>query len=450
METKNAIDNYINIICEKIKYKPIRKDIANEIKNHIEEEKESYMLLEKDEKKAEEQVLLNMGDPNDIGQSLNKIHRPKLDFKLLIIGIFMILFSLLITYPLSNSIYKYYLGSDKWFIKNIIYIAFAIILGIVIYFFDYTKLRKKSMVIYFISTCIGILSIFLNFNQCNSSYINIPILNINILTVDLIVPLYILSFAGFFNISKKSNTIITTFLAIFSLTIVSFCNSLIYLIILFISYVSIFIIEVFKSEKYSKKYKHVSSIILSIICACTITLFILKYTPYRIQIGKTTINPNDKNMYEYQMSSRKKVLKNSKIIGATNLNGNLSDEIAIKDWAYNLQYAESSETLIFIIGKYGILIGTIILLCIFYLSSRIINDIKNIKDSYGKYIMIGFATMIITQSILHVLSNLCLIDVNSATLPLISYSCFGIIINAIIVSTILSIYRRKDILIVNN
>ncbi len=37
------IKKFLNSVCEEIKYKPIRENMAEELKNHIEESKENYM-----------------------------------------------------------------------------------------------------------------------------------------------------------------------------------------------------------------------------------------------------------------------------------------------------------------------------------------------------------------------------------------------------------------------
>lgn len=454
MQISNSKESFLERVCNEIKYKPIRDNVANEIKNHIEEEKENYLIEGINEEMAEEKTILNMGDPKNIGKYLNRIHRPKLDIKLLIISLITVFFGLLITYSLSNMLYKNNIGSNSWFYENIIYIIFSGLLGTIIYFYDYTKLQKRSWIVYLFSTIIGILSISMNFQNSNSSYIYIPIFNINILTANIIVLLYIIGFSGFinnFNLNIKSNVVLITILSLFSLLVVCYCNSLIYLIILFSAYISIFMIEIFKSGRYNKKYKLVSSIIFTFTAIVITLVFLLSYSPYKIEVAKTTLNPsNNEYSNKYQMSIREDILEKSQMFGVNKLQGNLSDELKLSDWAYGLQDAEGTESFVFIIGNYGIIFGVIVVVCILYLLLQIITNAKNIKDLYGKYIIIGIATMIIIQSTMHILSNLCIIIPNSANLPLVSYSNSSMIINIITLSIILCIYRRKDIIVINS
>ena len=84
------IKEFLNTVCEQIKYKPIRNSISEELENHIEESKENYIRDGLEEKEAEEKAIVQMGNAEEIGKKLNKIHKPKLDWKLLIILIVLL------------------------------------------------------------------------------------------------------------------------------------------------------------------------------------------------------------------------------------------------------------------------------------------------------------------------------------------------------------------------
>ena len=76
----------------------------------------------------------------------------------------------------------------------------------------------------------------------------------------------------------------------------------------------------------------------------------------------------------------------------------------------------------------------------------IINSIK-VKDSYGKMLIIGISCLFILQSVFNVLMNLNLWIEASFELPFVSYGGTGLIINMMCLALVLSVYRRKDILI---
>ena len=56
------IKEYLNEICEQIKYKPVRKEIAKEIEDHINDIKEDLKNNGEDEEKAEIKAISQMGN----------------------------------------------------------------------------------------------------------------------------------------------------------------------------------------------------------------------------------------------------------------------------------------------------------------------------------------------------------------------------------------------------
>lgn len=142
------IKEFLNNVCEQIKYKPIRNEISEELENHINETKENYIEEGMEEKYAEEKAVNQMGNAEDIGKRLNKIHKPKFNVQLLILVFILLEFGCLA----SNLDY-----SDKYKI-NLIIIILSIIPFLLIYFFDYRKLQKYSNLIYAIPTVMIIYS----------------------------------------------------------------------------------------------------------------------------------------------------------------------------------------------------------------------------------------------------------------------------------------------------
>ncbi len=136
------ISEFLNNVCNQIKYKPIRSEISEELESHIKDLEENYIRNGMNENEAEEKAILQMGNANEIGKNLNKIHKPKFNFPLLILVLALLAFSVLVNHL------DYTNNSDL----NFITIILSIIPFLLIYFFDYRKLIKYSNLIYAIST----------------------------------------------------------------------------------------------------------------------------------------------------------------------------------------------------------------------------------------------------------------------------------------------------------
>ena len=149
-------NEFLNNVCEKIKYKPIRNEISEELKNHIEEQKETFIQSGIEENVAEQKAIENMGSAEELGKKLNKIHKPKLDWKLVLLILILIAFGALVNIIRIKS----YLSVNELDIINgysqakkyIFALIIGIVLSLLIYFIDYRKLSKYSMIFYILAT----------------------------------------------------------------------------------------------------------------------------------------------------------------------------------------------------------------------------------------------------------------------------------------------------------
>lgn len=139
MDTSKNINNFLNSICDNIKYYPIRESVRTELCEHLLEEKEQYIKSGLDNENAEIQAINNFGSPEEISTNFNKIYRRQLDWKLLIIYILLISINILLT--ISIAINK---NIDiEYTIRNTSYIIIGIVISFFLFFFNYQKLKTK-------------------------------------------------------------------------------------------------------------------------------------------------------------------------------------------------------------------------------------------------------------------------------------------------------------------
>ena len=70
--------NYTDRVLNHIKFRYDHKDIRQELNEHLEDMTEDYMSEGMTENEAVSMAVLNMGDPDEIGEELNKAHSPLL------------------------------------------------------------------------------------------------------------------------------------------------------------------------------------------------------------------------------------------------------------------------------------------------------------------------------------------------------------------------------------
>ena len=215
MQTKE----FLNTVCEQIKYKPIRNSISEELENHIEESKENYIEEGMQEKEAEEKAIAQMGNAEIIGKELNKIHRPRLDWKLLIILVVLLIFGFVISYIITENEHTEMMQYMKegvseyittnYMIKYVCFVGLGFTIGVIIYFCDYERIKNKPLILYIIATVVIILAFLFGISVNGINFLRIG--NFSIRSNTIAVPLYILAFIGFLENINEENKLTKLF-----------------------------------------------------------------------------------------------------------------------------------------------------------------------------------------------------------------------------------------------
>ena len=163
------MDKYLEKLLSQIRCKKARPYIAEEIRSHMESQIEDNLAGGMEYEEAEQLAVADMGDPVEVGISLDKIHKPQIAWRLLmIVGILSLLGILIqqsILHQTGYSDLEPYMQEQyhllvEGFAWSVI-IGFLIMCGI--YFLDYTVLARysKAICLFIIVTgCLLLLGFF--------------------------------------------------------------------------------------------------------------------------------------------------------------------------------------------------------------------------------------------------------------------------------------------------
>ena len=445
------IKDFLEKVCNEIRYKPIREEISKELENHIEESKEAYIHKGESEEIAIDKAIAEMGDAEAIGKTLNKIHKPKLDYKLIILLLILLCFTFLVV-GIKTTSHVFSEGEGPFFIRTIVYLIIGFILGLAVYFMDYTKIAKYSNYIYIASSILVIYTVQFSNYQVNG----IPYLNIgNIFTVSIstvAMPLFLIAFVGFIqNVGKHKvefrilnletiqidkSLIKIIILSIFSLLLLASIPSLTSAFILGMAYMIIATVKIIKDSH--KKVTNVLKLcgviaVLGIICIITLTT-----RPYLLERMAISFHPEiDPEGAGWLGINRKLIIESASMFGEAE---DMSNALELFD--------EGTEfAFISILAHYGWIVASLLIITIILISIKLIINSMKVKDTYGKMLIIGISCLFIFQSVFNVLMNLNLWFESGFELPFVSYGGTGLIMNMVCLALVLSIYRRKDILV---
>ena len=165
---------------------------------------------------------------------------------------------------------------------------------------------------------------------------------------------------------------------------------------------------------------------------------IMGFSSFRWNRLAVAINPQiDPDGGGWMALNREQIINSAKMFG----------EAQYQTEAINLFDEGTDFAFISILAHYGWIASIAIILAVTLLSIKLILNAIKIKDNYGKLLIIGISSMFILQSIFNILMNMNLWIDSSLNLPFVSYGRTNLIINMMSLALILSIYRKKDVML---
>lgn len=436
---KSATD-FIDTVLAQIKYKKVHNTIAEELNSHINELAEDYMTEGIKEEEAFCKAVSQMGNPTEIGRRLHKTHKPKPEWSI------MLLLGAIVGYGLYIiSIYSsVYLDSESFY-NQVFFAAVGICVLVFCYFFDYTRLERYSLPVYFLTCVLLLLSIFFGINRIGGAYI--LILGFRFTLSLMTIPILLVCYAGL--IKKWCDGDIKNMLKLISASVLP-----LFLILLEPSFLNMLItgtgiFAMLTFSIYSSNYKGKKRITLLIIygsmCVAIVLLISCLFGSPYIFIERLTafVNPQiDPQGFGYTNIVLDKILSSSKLIG----NSTSLDTYGSGNSPYHLPCSSTEFIFTFVVGQLGWIFGLLLITLLCLSIFRLFAASSKITHEYGKYLSVGICCVFSIQIILNVLMNFGLCPILGVSLPFFSYGGASYLLNMTLLGLFLGIYRRKDIL----
>ena len=413
MEVKGEenIIKYLESVCLKIKSKRAHNQIKEELYAHIEEKKKDYIKCGDSEKIAEEKALRDMGSSDILGEELNKVHKEKFNYRILITVSLLIITGIITMYSLRESAYRYF-ANEYVFINNmIIYITLGIGVCLLISFFDYRKIKNKSVHLYIVSIALFMVLLLFNSPVNNiNSWINIGPISINVR--DLAVNIFLISLVGIFKDIKWDTK-----------------KGMIYGVIL--SFIPLGLLMILK---YSLGVAIVYTVTLSFLLYISTKNRKLTFGLMFIFIIALILIYSQNNYDSYLHNITKELLESSVLIGK-------GTGVKLDIIPYNI----SDCIIASLIYSFGWAFGILVLSLVLFLIISVYKISEKICDIYGKRLIVVISTIFTCQYVLGFLYNFGILNFYSISIPFISYGLSNIIISFLGIGIIMNIYKGKKL-----
>ena len=432
------LDEYLETVAEQIRYTKIRKTVTDELKAHILDQAQSYEDCGAFPKEALERAVREMGDPVETGVSLDRIHRPQMNWGI-VAGIALVsIFSIGIFYAadlLSNNTFPWQ--------NHACYIIIGFLLMLIIYRLDYSFLVKYSWqpcAIYIGLLALGILFFGQSVNGIQK-WIIIPHMPFGISVSEamfLYVPLfgaalYAFRSDGYKILWKVALLVLIPVFSLFRLPDLSAA------VILFTCLFCMFIFAVWK-DWYQISRKWVAGFSTGIVLMAPVALvgyfyfFGAAYQADRIRAFFLSPENGD-----YIAGTARFMRESSTLIGKSPqavdrfLNGPTTDFM-------------TDYILVSMCSLYGTLLTIAVIAALILVIMKVFHVSVTQKNQLGMIVGFGCGLVFFVKTMVSILMNLQLIPYISISMPFFSYGGSSILVSYILLGLVLSIYRYKNIL----
>ncbi|WP_078433677.1 FtsW/RodA/SpoVE family cell cycle protein [Metabacillus halosaccharovorans] len=408
--SSSNFEEYLSKVTSKVKSKVAHGMIKKELSNHMEELSLSFQERGLSKKDADKKVIQEMGDPFTIGKNMNYLHKPKMDWLLIVLFVILSGISFL---PLIGGVSV----PSFSFIKNqIVWLVLAIFALIGFLFFDYRKLKNLWMYFYggglilFFTTLLA--GIDLNGVK---RWISLGGITIDAPAISLF--LFFIAWAGIFaKVNefkgwKKQGMLLFLFWTpvLLSTMLSQFMFSIIYFFCVLAMYVFSYVHKQFAIKV------AMGNLLIGIIFTRTM---ILKFP--NSYLSDTLIPLKD-------------ILSEAGWFGK----GLYND--------LNLPEAHTDFVFPFLVHSLGWAFGIFLCLLLFVFILRISLNAFKTKDLFGRLLAIGGAALFIVPACWNILMGFGIVPIMVVPLPFISYGGSILLVYSALLGLFLNVYRRKDI-----
>lgn len=431
------LHEYLEQVTGQMRCKKARDMVARELENHIEDQAETYEEFGLPKEEAVARAVEQMGDPIEVGTLMDRIHRPRMNYRMLgfiaVLTVLGMLVQIMMLQSQANADIGELFGRYR---TDILEICINGVLGfgvmLLVMFVDYSFLGRHPLAIW-AGILLGLI-IFqfldINFYGTQLAATNISVLT-SLLTLFFAALVYryrnhhykgillclLWLFAGCFFLSRQDGISLAGVICLFLTGV---------LIISFSVQKGWFGVPRGKGQLLLWSVWLVPAV--SIAAAIAAGAIGATYQTARIRYF---FNPYQQPYGGgYVPLFMREQLKGLHLVGSS-----LSEEETV--WWYSLNY---------ILERYGILIGVLVLTVLALLLGIMLSGVAKQQNRLGSLLGVGCVGYLAVTTFLHVLASLTLVPATSAYLPFFTGGRTATVGQYLLLGVYLSVYRNSMIL----
>lgn len=425
MNVSDAFHRYAEKVCEQIRWKKAHSAVAQEIEDHLTDQKNAYLAAGDSESIAEEKALLQMGDPVSVGAALDQTHKPAPQWG--IIGLVLLLFVLggIIQVLLLKTIP---VGNDALATRSaqvlFVFLPLSLATFVGMYFLDFSFFGKHPYVLPLGLLMVDLAAQLFGVSYCGKRWFTLGSFALSPLALSLLFPL---AFCGLFyrlrSQGRRGYLISGVLTFVFSAGILMLIAS---------------------KKKWFDKQRNMFLLLFLLAVVCLIVLLMF-YAPFRYRYGwerlYTIFVPSGDPMGSGYLSTQlKTILSHCVLLGE---GAALSETQAFL--LTDASMLRSDYLLAYLTYHYGwVASGIVVLLLAVFLGLGFRKALKQ-KSIFGQMVSLTILCTFTAEILLYIPANLGIWLIAPIALPFLSYGATALLINMALAGVLLSVFRTGEV-----
>ncbi len=437
MQSPDKIKAYVQEICQEIRWKKAHPRIAQEMEDHVTDQRDAYLAQGMDLDMATEKAIADTGEAAVIGTQLDRTHRPKPQWTMLALtGLLMVAGVLIQLLLLSQG------ASSRTMSLTDIVMTMAVpgtSCLLIAYFTDFTLLGKYPRTFYFCTVLISFLLLILA-PEVNGRKMFFVVPSFSSANLALLYPLV---FSGILYTARNKGYggLILCGFALVPLAFLCLTISIVSFLLLVTCSIFLLCLAIWKNwfgikRVYGFLLLFVPIGILAFVL--DMQLNVLGSARFRVALNPS-IEPNGMG---YMASVTRALLKSARFFGP----GEMPQEyVGVGQTIFPLPSVDTDCTLTYIIFTYGWLVFFILMGILFFFIFKGFQLCLRQKSGLGLFVSAAVLSIFSAQAFGYVIYNLGLQFLTPLSLPLLSYGKGAMLINMGLIGFMLSVFRTGDL-----
>lgn len=402
-----------------------RDGVAREITDHITDQTQAYEQSGMEHDKAVEKAVRGMGDPVEIGVSLDRIHRPQVDWKTIVLTFVLSIAGFLCMIPVN--------GIESIFSRQSFFMLAGFAVIAVVYFIDYSIIGRIAAAAYFVITILFFIL-----------HRYLPTINGRQTSLFILVYLYVPVFAGIlYQLRMRGYQAVIMGIAVTGITFIAatyFSGNLMASMNIFLIMMILLFSAIAKGMFGGNKKRMAAVTAAAVILPVLLSLLYLGVNGMSFRwrrIAAFLHRHQYRNEEGYIYGVIGDMLKNTRLIGEGRIE--YFDE-------YSLASAGLNELMpLIIVYKYGILVGILMLVLLAALILRTMRIVHCQKNQLGYLVSMACSLVILVNCIEGILVSMGLFPITTTAVPFLTRGGSTAFVYSVLIGLLLGVHRYEKV-----